>query len=91
MATSDDAAYVDCVIDVMVHDALNAGVPHLQHMRKEPCCSEHNGCDLPGEMICCENCPDMDRCGCGHGWHLHDAEAVPALCTVCGDDARCAA
>lgn len=28
-------------------------------------------------------------CTCGHGAELHDAEADPFLCMVCGDNARC--
>ena len=57
--------------------------------KQTPCCADHDDCHLPGEMICCERCPDMDRCDCGHGWHLHDAEAVSALCVPCGDGESC--
>jgi len=30
-----------------------------------------------------------DGCTCGHDAHLHDTEADPVLCMVCGDNARC--
>lgn len=30
-----------------------------------------------------------EHCTCGHDAHLHDAEADPVLCTVCGDNTRC--
>lgn len=34
---------------------------------------------------------EVKGCPCGHGWHLHDPEAVPPLCMVCGDATQCAA
>lgn len=55
----------------------------------DACCADHDDCHLPGELICCDRCPDIARCACGHGWHQHDPEAVPALCLLCGDSERC--
>lgn len=60
-----------------------------EHAAKN-CCSDHDDCHLPGELICCEDCPDLERCACGHGWHLHDPEAVPPICLPCGDAKTCA-
>lgn len=45
---------------------------------------------LMGNLVSDEPLPAAAyRCGCGHDWHLHDLEAVPSLCMVCGDAERC--
>lgn len=45
---------------------------------------------LMGHIVSDEAMSSVDGCPCGHGWHLHDPEAVPELCVVCGDSEGCA-
>lgn len=90
---SDSAGWCGCSIDgTHRRDCLRFTSPEgapVTDEKAQTCCTEHDGCDRPGEMVCCDRCPDIEKCACGHGWHLHDGDADPSICMPCGCAEQC--